>query len=261
MPKGILNINKVDKTFKETQALNNLDLSVNESSILGLVGPNGAGKTTLINCIAGLIEIDSGEIEIFDTKLKGDAIDIKKRMGFIFENTESLFMYLTGEEQLNFVADIYGLGKSVKQERVEELLDFFELEEHRNKLIEEYSKGLRKKLAFASILLYNPDLIILDEPFDGLDVFSVIKVKKLIKLLREKGKTILVTSHILSYIEDMADEIAIIHKGIIIYQSATKDIRNKIKNELTKETYQSLEEVFLDLTTEKELVEKTLSWL
>lgn len=140
-------------------------------------------------------------------------------------------------------------------------MKYFELEEHRNKLIEEYSKGMKKKLAIASILLHNPELIILDEPFDGLDALTVSKVKKIIKLLREKGKTILITSHILSYIEDITDEVAIINKGKIIFQSETKDIRNKIKNELTKETYQSLEDVFLNLTTEKETAEKVFSWL
>lgn len=261
MPKEILNIKNVLKTFDETKALDSLNLKVPECSIFGLIGPNGAGKTTLINCVANLIEVDMGKIEIFDMELKGDALDIKKNMGFLFENTESLFAYLTGEEQLNFVADIYGLEKSVKHQKVEELLDFFELEEHRNKLIEEYSKGMRKKLAFASILLHNPDFFILDEPFDGLDTLTFIKVKKIIKLLREKGKTVLITSHILSYIEDIADEVAIINKGKIIYQSETKEIRNKIKNEVTKETYQSLEEIFIDLTTDKEENEKTLSWL
>lgn len=257
----ILEIESLVKTFSGKRVLDNMNLTVQNGIIFGLIGPNGAGKSTTINCISNLLDYDSGKIKIFDEELDESKIHIRKRLGFFFENTENLFVQLTGEEQLRFVGEVYGLDKTIIENRIQELLAFFDLGNHSQILIEKYSKGMKKKLGIASILLYNPDFIILDEPFDGLDTFTVIKVKKLIKLLREKGKTILITSHILSYIEDMADEIAIINKGKIIYQSATKDIRNKIKNELTKETYHSLEEVFLDLTTEKDSIEKKLSWL
>lgn len=120
---------------------------------------------------------------------------------------------------------------------------------------------MKKKIALASLLIYNPDLYILDEPFDGLDIVTIIKVKKLIKLLKEKGKSILLTSHILSYIEDISDEVTIINHGKIIYQSKTKEIRKKIKYEITKETYNSLEEIFIDMTKEQEKNKTSLSWL
>jgi len=153
------------------------------------------------------------------------------------------------------------LSKPEIKTRIKELLEYFDLEIFRWKSIAEYSKGMRKKLALASILLYNPDFIILDEPFDGLDAITVVKIKSLIKILKKSGKTFLITSHILSYIEDISDEVAIINKGRIVYHSEAKEIRHKIKNEITKETYQSLEEIFIDLTTGKEDKEKTLSWL
>lgn len=262
MQSTILKISSIIKKFGNIIALNNLSISINKGTIWGLIGPNGAGKTTTINCIADLLNVDSGKIEVFGQDLKNNGINIKRRTGILFENVESLFIYLTGEEHLNFVGDVYGLKKEEKKRRIEELFEFFELNDHRCKLIDEYSKGLKKKIAFASILLYDPEFIVLDEPFDGLDALTVIKIKKLIKSLKEKGKTILITSHILSYIEDITDEVAIINKGEIVFQSATKDIRNKIKNEITNETYQSLEEIFIDLTFEKDKEQKNeLSWL
>ena len=256
-----LSIVSLYKKFGDQVAIDNLNLTIEKGKIFGLIGPNGAGKTTTINCIADLLNFDSGKIEVFGQDLISNGIEVKKKFGILFENTESLFEYLKGEEQLQFVGQIYGLSKSEIKSRTVELLKYFDLEVFRWKSIAEYSKGMRKKLALASILLYNPDLIILDEPFDGLDALTVVKVKNLIKILKKNGKTFLITSHILSYIEDISDEVAIINTGKIVYQSATKDIRNKIRNEITQETYQSLEEIFIDLTTGKENKEKTLSWL
>lgn len=116
-------------------------------------------------------------------------------------------------------------------------------------LISEYSKGMRKKIGLASILLHDPQFIILDEPFEGLDTLSIIKLKKLLRNLRSKGKTILITSHILSFIEDLSDEVAIINHGKIVFQSKAADIRLKIKDEVSKETYNSLEEIFISMVS------------
>ena len=258
---NILSIKNLTKSFGDKQVLNNLSLSIEQRKIFGLLGPNGAGKTTTINCIADLLDYDKGEITIFDKDLKKDSTYIKKKNGILFENNDDLFVHLKGEEYLQFIGEIYGFKKAEIKKRMDELFDYFELNDSRYKMIEGYSKGMKKKIAFASILLHNPDFIILDEPFDGLDTMTVIKVKKLIRQLKGKGKTILITSHILSYIEDIADEVAIINKGKKVFQAPTKDIRTKVKNELTQETYHSLEEIFLDLTTEKEDQDKTLSWL
>ncbi len=256
-----LTINSLQKRFGDQSVLENISLTVEQGKIFGLIGPNGAGKTTTINCIANLLNFDSGKIEVFGKELIGNGIEIKKNLGILFENTESLFEYLNGEEQLQFVGEIYGLDKTTIEARSDELLEYFDLEIFRWKSISEYSKGMKKKLALASILLYNPDLVILDEPFDGLDAATVVKVKNIIELLKKSGKTILITSHILSYIENITDEVAIINRGKIIFQSPTKDIRNKLKNELTNENYKSLEEVFLELTTERDTKEQALSWL
>ncbi len=258
---NVLELENVVKTFGSRRVLDDLTFNISSGIIFGLIGPNGAGKSTTLNCITDLLNPNSGTIKIFGKELREDEIEIKKRLGILYENTDDLFIHLKGEEHLQFVGELYGIDKEKIHKRIDELFDYFEIEAHRQMLIEKYSKGMQKKIALASILLYDPDLIILDEPFESLDVLTVIKVKKLLKQLREKGKTILVTSHILSYIEDLSDEVAIINKGKIVYQSETKDIRNKIKNEITKETYQSLEEIFLELTQQNQIEDKTLSWI
>ena len=256
-----LSIKSLRKSFGSQVVLDNLNLEIKKGQIFGLIGPNGAGKTTTINCIADLLNFDSGKIKIFGQDLISNGIEVKKNLGILFENTESLFEYLKGEEQLEFVGEIYGLDKATIETRKYELFEYFNLGIFRWKSISEYSKGMRKKLALASILLYNPDLIIMDEPFDGLDALTVKKVKELIKTLKKNGKTILITSHILSYIEDITDEVAIINNGKIVFQSPTNEIRTKFKNSVTNENYESLEEVFFDITNQIENDEEHLSWL
>ncbi|MHB9010797.1 MAG: ABC transporter ATP-binding protein [Ignavibacteriaceae bacterium] len=259
---NILEIESLNKSFGKLKALDNLKLSIHTGIIFGLIGPNGAGKSTTINCIADLLDTDSGVIKVFGKELKEAEIEIKKRMGILFENNDDLFIYLKGEEHLRFVGEVYGLDKNTIEKRMDDLFEYFEIEIHRQMLIEGYSKGMKKKIALASLLLHDPEFIILDEPFDGLDVFTIIKVKKILQQLKAKGKTILITSHILSYIEDLTDEVGIIDKGKIVFQSPTKDIRSKIKNEITQETYQSLEEIFLNVVEKSDEGEKKrLSWL
>ena len=262
MQLNTVEIDSAEIAFGDLKALNGLNLSVPQGSIFGLIGPNGAGKTTTINCITDLLDIDAGTIKIFGKDLNDHGLFIKRKMGALYENTDDLFLYLTGEEYLQFTGEVYGLDKNTITERSNLLLEYWELNSYRYMLINEYSKGMRKKISLASILLHNPDLIIMDEPFDGLDALSVNKLKQLIKRLREKGKTVLITSHILSYIEDLTDEVAILHKGKVVFQSPTSEMRTKAKNELSNEKYNSLEEIFLDLTsTNKNGNQEGLYWL
>jgi len=254
-------IENIVKNINDSPILKNISIKLRKGIIFGLIGPNGAGKTTLIKVISNIYEPTSGRIIIFGDCLKKDDFEIKNKMGVIYENNESLFQYLTGIEYLRFISDIYKIDKKTKEKKIDEIILFLDLEDHIDKLIGEYSKGMKTKLAFGSLLLHQPEIIIMDELFDGLDAYTIVKVKKILKILKNKGTTILISSHILSYVEDLCDEVAIINKGQIIYQSATKEIRNQIKDNVTKETYKSLEEIFIELTTEKADQEKTLSWL
>ncbi len=263
MRANVIEIDALNIAYGAVKALDGLNLEISEGNIFGLIGPNGAGKTTTINCLSDLLYPDAGSIRIFGNELSENGISIKKRMGILYENTEDLFLYLTGEEFMEFTGEVYNLNKKEISRRMNILFEYLELDPYRFMLIDEYSKGTKKKIALAAILLHNPDLIIMDEPFDGLDTITVVKLKKLLKILKGKNKTVLITSHILSYIEDLTDEVAIINNGKIVFQSKTEDIRSKFKNEVGAEAFNSLEEIFLDVVKSSDDVDKSnmLSWL
>lgn len=257
----MIKIIDLSKNYNGLLALDKLTLSITESSILGFVGPNGAGKSTTLNILTGIILPTSGEIKILGYDLKKKSIDIKKRIGVIPEIL-ALFDGLTGEEHLTFVGKVYGVKKNILPTRIKELIDFFDLTSAKDRLIESYSQGMRKKLAFAASIIHSPDVLFLDEPFENVDPISRKKMKEVLNKFKDKGKTVMVTSHSLIELEDLCDEVAIINKGKLVFQSATKDIRSKIKNKITKEAYQSLEEIFLDITKHDGIEKvKELSWL
>ena len=249
---NVLKISSAVKYFEDNKALDGLDLSLESGTILGLVGPNGAGKTTTINVISSILKLDEGTVTIFDEDSIHSNIETKKRIGILYDNYYA--------ESKSF-GEIYGLDREIIEDRTDRLFRFFDLDNFRNKLLDEYSKGMKKKIALASLLIYNPEFLILDEPFEGLDALTLVKVRKLFAILKKKNRTILLSSHILAYLEDLADEIAIINKGKIVYRANIKDIRNKIKDKVTHETYNSLEEIFIDMTGNQKDDEDLLSWL
>lgn len=257
----MIQISNLSKKYGNMIALNSISLIIQGNEIFGFVGPNGAGKSTMVNILTGMIQKTRGTISIQGFNIEKDFMKIKKVIGVIPEIL-ALFDGLTGQEHLNFVSRIYGLKQDEYKLRIKELLEYFELYFAKDRLIETYSQGMRKKLAFAAAIIHDPKILFLDEPFENVDPISRKKMKDILKRMRDKGSTVFITSHALAEVEDFCNEVAIINKGKIVFQSETKDIRNKIKNEITKETYQSLEEIFLDLTTDKEKETKTeLSWL
>ncbi len=248
------------KKYNKIHALQGITLNINSHKIFGLVGPNGAGKSTIINIIAGLINKTAGQIKLIGLEINSNNYVYKQRLGFVLEKY-ILIEKLTGKEYLFFASRMYNVEETNINNRINELLEVFELSDKGNTLIEDYSLGMKKKLAFAAAIIHNPKILFLDEPFENVDPISRKKMKDILKRMKEKGATVFITSHALAEVEDFCDEVAIINKGKIVYQSETKDIRNKIKNEVTKETYQSLEEIFIDLTTDKDENDKTLSWI
>ncbi len=255
----MIEIKGLSKKYGKIVALDGITLQIKSANLFGLVGPNGAGKSTLINILIGLIKKDSGEVKIGGYDLDKDALTIKKIIGAVPE-VLPLFEGLTGEEQLLFVANIYNLDRSIYKDRIGDILRYLDLYTAKDRLIESYSQGMKKKIAFACAIIHTPKILFLDEPFENVDPISRKKMKDILRKMKEKGATVLITSHALVEVEDLCDEVAIINKGKIIFQSETKDIRNKIKNEITKETYQSLEEIFIDLTKKDEDID-TLSWI
>lgn len=254
----LLNIHKVYNN--KVLALDNLNLSIKQNTTFGLVGPNGAGKSTILNILAGITKLDAGKIYLFNNKISEEDFLYKDNLGFVLE-INMFFEKLTIKEYLNFVGLMYSINNKIYKDRYIELLTILQIEEKKNSLINTLSNGQKKKLSFVAAITHNPKLLFLDEPFENVDPVSRKKMKDILKKIKENGATIFITSHALAEVEDFCDEVAIINKGKIVYQSATKDIRNKIKNEITKETYQSLEEIFLDLTQQNQIEEKTLSWI
>jgi len=258
-----IEIKRLRKTYKKNVvALWNLDLNVPAGCIFGFVGPNGAGKSTTINILAGITMRDSGEIFILGEKIDEADYKYKQNVGFILERPH-LIEKLTAREYLEFVATMYKIGRVEAQKRVSELLEFFELEEKSEEWIETYSAGMKKKVSLAAAMIHAPRLLILDEPLESTDPVSAKRIKDMLRYMVEKGATVFMSSHNLDTVEKICDEVAIINKGRLLFQAKTEDIRKKIKDEVSLETYQSLEEIFLDVVSKDgdQKVNKKLSWL
>ncbi len=257
----MIEITDLSKNYNGLLAVDKINLSIPKNSIFGFIGPNGAGKSTTLNILTGMILPTEGEVKIFGYDLKKDSTKIKKKIGVVPE-VLALFDGLTGEEHLTFVGKVFEIKENILESRIKELFDYFDLTSAKDQMIESYSQGMRKKLAFASAIIHSPDILFLDEPFENVDPFVRKKMKEILIKFKNNEKTVMITSHSLIELEDLCDEVAIINKGKIVFRAETKNIRTKIKNEITNETYKSLEEIFLTVTKNNEMEPvKELSWL
>lgn len=231
------------------RALNEVSFDVPRGQIFGLLGPNGAGKSTTIRILTGLIPADSGSIEILGLRLPEDEIEIKKRIGLVPDES-LLFDRLTGAEFLEFVGRMYGLDRKTAIERAKGLLDLLELANDR-KIIAEYSKGMRKRVAMAAALIHHPDLFLMDEPFEGVDAVGARLMKDILMDQVRRGATVFLTSHVLEVVERLCDRIAIINHGAIVRSGTLEELRS---------SGESLEDVFVRVVgAEREL--ERLDWL
>ncbi len=254
-----INIRKLSKNFSFKAAVNDLNLQVEQGTLFGFVGPNGAGKTTTVNMLAGILPPTSGTIRLLGLDFEQEALTIKQRIGVVPEDL-ALFEHLRGREQLYFTSRIYGMQKANIEERTDELFEVFGLQGQEDKFVHEYSKGMKRKLAFMCAIIHEPEILLLDEPFEGLDPISTKVIQDNLKLMSQNGVTVFLTSHNLSMVEELCIEVAIIHEGSLVFQSSTKNIRNRIKDELSGETYGDLEQLFLDLVSSNNET-RYLSWL
>ena len=211
---------------REFKALDNINLRVEKGSIYGFLGPNGAGKTTTLRLLLGLLKKQEGLIEIFGKKFESERLAILKKIGSLIEQP-SLYAHLTAKENLEVYRRIYGCDKT----RIDEVLKMVGLSFTKNKKAKQFSLGMKQRLSIAVALLHQPQLLILDEPTNGLDPNGIIETRELIKLLnKEHGVTVLVSSHILAEVEKMATHVGIIHKGKLLFQGsleALQQLKNK----------------------------------
>ncbi|MCX6902568.1 MAG: ABC transporter ATP-binding protein [Verrucomicrobia bacterium] len=238
--------------FGEVRAVDGLDLRVEEGTFYGFLGPNGAGKSTTIKMLTGLLAPSGGTMSILGEDLaKPDrAREVKRRVGVVPEGL-ALFDNLTGREYLTFIGRMYLLPAATVRERCQELLQMMELDQEEKKLTLEYSHGMKKKLALAAALLPNPDLLFLDEPFEGVDAVASRVLRDTLKSFVKRGTTVFLTSHVLEIVERLCTVVGIIAKGKLVYQASMEEIRQA----------GSLEERFLAAVGSGAVESQKLSWL
>ncbi len=212
------------KVYGTKPAVDGLSLSVPRGCFFGFLGPNGAGKTTTIRMLMGLIPPTSGEIEVLGIPLTGDSIEIRAQIGLVPDES-LLFDHLTGGEFIEFTGRMYRLSREVARERARELMTLFELDGASRKLIGEYSKGMRKRVAMAAALVHKPDLFLMDEPFEGVDAVGARLMKDILLEQVRRGATIFLTSHVLEVVERLCDRVAIINEGKLVVENSMEELR------------------------------------
>lgn len=238
----MLKLINVTKKFGSFTAVDNINLHIRAGEFFGFLGPNGAGKTTTIKMITGLYTPTNGKIFINDIDSQKFPVEAKMQIGYV---PDEPFLYdkLTGLEYLYFSGGLYKLDKKFLSKRIEEIIEQLEIEDWVNKYTEEYSRGMRQRIAIASALLHNPKLIVIDEPIVGLDPQSAIIVKNILKRASKEGATIFMSTHLLSIAEELCDRIAIIKEGKIIFES-TSELIERLKSSHDGK----FEQLFLEIT-------------
>ena len=230
----MLKICNLTKKYGEKVAVDNVTLEVKPGEVFGFIGHNGAGKTTTIKCIVGILSFKDGEIYIDGVSVKEEPIKCKSMMAYIPDNPD-IYENLTGIQYLNFVSDIYKVDKSARKELIDKYAKEFEIYDNLDSIISSYSHGMKQKLAVISALIHSPKLLVLDEPFVGLDPKAQFKLKEIMKELCKNGISIFFSSHVLEVVERLCNKVAIISKGKIVKVGTVEDI--------TKDS--SLEKVFM----------------
>ncbi len=232
----MLKICNLTKKYDDTLAVDNLSLNINPGELFGFIGHNGAGKTTTIKACCGIHPFDSGEILINGISIADKPIDAKKNIAYIPDNPD-LYDFLTGIKYLNFIADVYKISSADRKVEIEKYAELFDMKKNLNDLISSYSHGMKQKLALISAFIHHPKLLILDEPFVGLDPKASHTLKLEMRKLCDEGGAIFFSTHVLDVAEKICDKIAIIKNGKLVVCGTTKEVKGN----------SSLEDVFLEL--------------
>jgi ABC-2 type transport system ATP-binding protein len=243
------------KQFGKLVAVDGIDLAVREGEFFGFLGPNGAGKSTTIKMLCGLLRPTAGSIEIAGHDVAREPLEVKRSIGVLPEEI-NLYDRLTGEELLVFAARMHGLPLPQARQRTADLLELVELTEAKDKLIVDYSMGMKKKTAFAAALIHHPRVMFLDEPFNGIDPVSVRAIRGVLRQLTERGTTIFFTTHVMEVVERLCTRVAIINRGRTVGEGSMAELRAKAQAAGDS----TLEDIFLKLV-EARVDDETLSWL
>ena len=235
----MLKIEHLTKAYGEKKAVDDLNLHIAPGEIYGFIGHNGAGKTTTLKSVAGILQFDVGEITIGGISIKENPLECKRRFAYIPDNPD-LYDYMTGIKYLNFIADIFGVGANERQARIRKYADAFELTDDLAQPIAAYSHGMKQKLAIISAWLHQPKLILMDEPFVGLDPKASHLLKEMMCQVCDEGGAIFFSTHVLEVAEKLCDKVAIIKNGKLIRSGTMEEVKGD----------ESLEDVFLELEGE-----------
>ncbi len=240
----MLEVRHLVKRYHRIPAVDGVSFTIRPGEILGYAGPNGAGKSTTVKMLTGLIEPTAGEILFQGGDVRQDWIGFQRRLGYVPEEPH-LYPHLTGREYLQLVGRLRGLPRGVLEPRIDEMLRLFLLWEDRYSPLSSYSKGMRQKILLAAALLHDPELLILDEPFSGLDVNTTLMLRALLRALAGEGKMILYSSHVLDVVEKICSSVVILRKGKVVAHDAVERLRDLLQQP-------SLEGVFAQLTEQED---------
>ena len=232
----MLKIENLTKAYGDKKAVDNLSLHILPGEIYGFIGHNGAGKTTTLKSVAGILSFDEGDIYIDGISVRDNPVECKRKIAYIPDNPD-IYDFMTGMTYLNFVSDIFGISSAVRKERIANYSELFEISGDLAKPISAYSHGMKQKLAIISATIHEPKLIVMDEPFVGLDPKASHILKGMMRELCENGGAIFFSTHVLEVAEKLCDKIAIIKGGKLVKSGTTEEVRGD----------SSLENVFLEL--------------
>ena len=236
----MLRIDHLTKLFGEEKGINDLTLHIAPGELYGFLGHNGAGKTTTLRSVVGIQKFDKGEIRIDGISVTEDPLACKKQFAYIPDNPD-LYEYMRGIQYLNFIADIFGLGAEVRKQRIHDYAERLEITSDLAEPIGAYSHGMKQKLALISAWIHEPKLIVLDEPFVGLDPKASHTVKEMMREVCDRGGAVFFSTHVLEVAEKLCDKVAIIKKGKLIVEGTMEEVKGN----------DSLEDVFLELEEDK----------
>lgn len=233
----MIEIKNVTKIYNgDKKAVDNISFTVNNGEIFAFIGHNGAGKTTTIKSIVGILDLEEGDILINGKSIKKSPIECKKQMAYVPDNPD-LYENMKAIDFINFICDMYEVSKEIREENINKYAKMFEMQEKLDDYISSFSHGMKQKIALIAALVHNPDVLIMDEPFVGLDPKAVFDIKEVMKDMCKQGKTIFFSTHILEVAEKLCDRVAIIKQGKIVKIGNMKEIKGD----------ESLEQVFLEL--------------
>lgn len=239
----MLEVKNLTKRFRGLTAVDNVSFHIRPGEILGYLGPNGSGKSTTVKIIAGLLEPSEGEVLLHGRTLVDDPIAFKARLGYVPEEPY-LYTHLSGAEYLIFVARLRSIPYGTALTRAAELLRLFQLHDARNSPMATYSKGMRQRVLLAAALLHDPELLILDEPFSGLDVNAALLLRGLLEVFAAEGKMILFSSHVLEVVEKVCSRVVILYKGKVVLQDTIENVKASLNPDL--------QQVFAQVTNQQD---------